>query len=60
MFWMAMKIFMSITALHAGYSSLLTKSIANSGDNVEKEHFAADNLFHQIVLLCSVYLLYFL
>jgi len=55
-----MKIFMSITALHAGYSSLLTKSIANSGDNVEKEHFAADNLFHQIVLLCSVYLLYFL
>jgi hypothetical protein len=33
------------------------KCIANGGDYVEKQCFVAKNLFYQIVLLCSLYLL---
>ena len=35
------------------------KITANGGDCVGKQHFAAQNLLYQIVLLCSLYLLQF-
>ena len=33
---------------------LICAKLANGGDCVEKQHFVAENLLYQIVLLCSL------
>jgi len=35
------------------------KCIPNGSDSVEKQHFVAENVLHQIGLLCSLYLFWF-
>jgi len=46
-------------AQHADCCSSLMKIRANGGDYVEEQCFVAENLLYQIVLLCSLYWLYF-
>jgi len=49
-----------VTSTACGHAWLVRgwkRCIANGGDCTEKEHFVAENVLYQMVLLCSFYLL---